>query len=601
LILLNDFTRRYDMRLRNEKATVAFAVLGILLLGAGLTQAQVMECTPEAFQNLNLKDGTDWVPDMLTGQPVPGTGQPVTIVSATIVPEDTTNNIPEYCDVIGTMLPTIRFEVALPTTMWNGRLLMAGNGGKAGTIPHGTSTGALLDSGAIVPAVKLGYAATGTDTGHCSAYINAAKTNGGCPPGTQLYAGANGSAFAYKDYPTADANPYWYAKMIDFAYLSVHETINVAKQMVQAYYGEPPAYTYWVGCSTGGRQGLMEAQRYPTDFDGILAGSAVNAYMAQQMAGPEQLGPQYSTAGCDLTIQSCGPQIPPANLAYLGQVVYNKCDGIDGLVDGIINDPRKCHLDVDNDLTQCQYPSYSPGTAQPANCFTSAQLAALKQIYAGGFTSTGELVVPGTQTSAEAMSGGWSPWLVANTLGGTTRSSVVGDAFKYLFFPTPQPSFNYLTDWSWDDDPPQSAATGQLFDATNPDLSDFFHHGGKIIMYHGWADVSANPLANTLPYYEDVLDLLPQAKAFFAYYLVPGMGHCGGGAGCGNVDWLTPLINWVENGEQPHTLTGLSTNPLYLSRTRPICRYPQVEKYKGHGDINDAKNFVCVDPHAAGK
>jgi hypothetical protein len=570
--------------MRFKKGILALAMLG-MLLALGLMQAQAMECTKAAFEALNLKDGTDWV----GGEPVPGTGKAVTIDSATIIPA--AGGVPEYCDVVGTMWPTIRFEVALPTTTWNGRLLMSGNGGKAGTIPKGTPTSSLLPSGGIVPAVKLGYAATGTDTGHCSA---------NCPAGAPVYSGANGSAFAYKDFPTPNANPYWYEKLVDFAYLSVHETINVAKQMVQAYYAKPPAYTYWVGCSTGGRQGLMAAQRYPTDFDGIAAGAAVNAYMDQQMAGPEQLLPQYSP-GCNTSTWCGGPQIPPANLAYLGAVVYNKCDGMDGLVDGLINDPRKCHLDVDNDLAKCPANSYADPATQPTNCFTPAQLGALKQIYAGGFTSTGEMVVPGTQTSAEAMSGGWGQWLVGNTLGGTSRSSVVGDAFKFLFFPTPQPTFNYLTQWSWDVHPPQSVAKGDLLDATNPDLLDFFRHGGKMLMYHGWADVSANPLANTLPYYEKVLDLLPQTRASLAYYLVPGLGHCSGGVGCGNVDWLTPLVEWVEKGAQPHTLIGLSTNPLYPDRTRPICRYPQVEKYNGHGDINDAENFTCVAPQAIWK
>ncbi len=233
-------------------------MLGMLLLGTGLMQAQAMDCTVAAFQGLNLTDGTDWV----NGQPVPGTGKPVTITSATLVAATVT--VPAFCDVIGTMWPTITFEVALPTTTtWNQRLMLVGNGGKAGTIPKD-------GGGSIVAGVQLGYAATGTDTGHCSA---------GCPPGTQAYPG---STFAYVDYPTPGANPYWYEKLVDFAYLSMHETIVVAKQMVQAYYSEPPAYTYYVGCSTGGRQGLMEAQRYPTDFNGILAGSPVNAYMARR-------------------------------------------------------------------------------------------------------------------------------------------------------------------------------------------------------------------------------------------------------------------------------------------------------------------------------
>jgi feruloyl esterase len=387
--------------------------------------------------------------------------------------------------------------------------------------------------------------------------------------------------------------------MVDFGYLAVHETITVAKQMTTAFYGQAPAFTYWFGCSTGGRQGLMEAQRYPADFDGISAGSPVNSYMAQQMSAPEELGPQFVT-GCNTKTQFCGgPQIPPgpANVGYLSSVVYNKCDGIDGVVDGLIDDPRQCQIDVENDVAHCPQETYSPFTSQPTNCFTSAQRAAIKQIYAGAFNSRGQLVEAGLLPGAEGYQGGWNSWLVATHLQSTLDFLVVGDAFNYLMFDTPQPTYNVFTDWNWDTSPAQTVDRGMIFDATNPDLSAFFRRGGKLIMYHGWADVISNPQVNSLKYYQSVLATMPQVRAFLAYYLIPGMGHCGGGVSgsCNQIDWVTPLVNWVENGVQPHTLLGTTTDG---SRTRPVCRYPQFEKYTGTGDINNAENFVCVSENA---
>ncbi|MEO0249585.1 MAG: tannase/feruloyl esterase family alpha/beta hydrolase [candidate division WOR-3 bacterium] len=565
------------MQLKKELVVIVLFVLLAAGMAAWPSNASGMDCTVKAFNDLQLKDEKF--------------GKSVTIESAAIVPAAA--GVPEHCDVVGIMWPTIRFEVMLPTTTWNERLLMAGNGGKAGTIPKGSATSSLVPSGSMTAALKMGYAATGTDTGHCSAYKSASQP-GGCPSTDTLFPGAT---FGNVDYPTPGANPEWRQKIEDHAFRSVHETIVAAKKMVQAYYNKAPLYTYWVGCSTGGRQGLMEAQRYPTDFNGIADGAAVNNYVKQAMAVPEQLQPQYSL-GCDITTFCGGPQIPPANLAYLGTVVYNKCDGMDGLVDGIIDDPRKCHLDVDKDLAKCPLDNYSPYTSQPTDCFTSAQLGALKQIYAGGFTSTGELVVEGTQTSAEAFSGGWNNWLVATSIQATSRYRVGGDTFNFLLFDPPQPDFDALADWNWDTSPALAAEGGKLFNATNPDLWAFYNNGGKIIMYHGWADVSANPLVNTLPYYESVLATMPQAREFLAYYLVPGMGHCSGGVGCGNVDWFSPLVNWVEKGQAPGPLKGSSTltSGPYKERTRPICRYPEVARWDGVGDQNDWLSFSCVPP-----
>jgi hypothetical protein len=534
-ILPNEWTRRCRMRLRKGSIVIAVAISITLLLGVRLgPSALAMDCTTDAFQALNLTDEEF--------------GKPVTNLTATLVPA--TPTVPEYCDVKGTMWPEINFEVSLPTKTWNNRLYMAGNGGKAGTIPS------------LVVPLQKGYAATGTDTGH-KATLNP------------------GSTFAYIDYPTPGANPNWYQKFLDFAYRSVHETIVVAKKIVKAYYNEVPAYTYWVGCSTGGRQGLMEAQRYPTDFNGILAGSPVNNNMITQEQGPEYMIPQ----ACD------GCQIPYAKLPILGAAVYAKCDSIDGLVDGIIDDPRKCNFDPDKDLVKC------PNDVDGPACFTEAQLTAIKAIYAGAF-SNGKLLIPGLSKGAEAFSGGWYNWFVS--LPSQTPwyqhilyYTLVWDVFKYFAW-DPQPNFNLLTDWNWDTDPPKTAARAKIVDAVDPHLWQFLAHGGKALMYAGWADCGPNPLANAVPYYENVLEVMgDRTRDVFAFYMVPGMGHCTGGVGCGNVDWFTPLVNWLENGIKPGSLIGSSTTS--LARTRPICRYGEVARYVGTGSIDDANNFTCVE------
>lgn len=541
------------MRPRNELIVITVAAFFILVLGSGMgPSASAMDCTRAAFQGLHLTDEEF--------------AKPLMNLTATLVPA--TADSPEYCDVKATMWPEIAFEVMLPTTTWNQRLLMAGNGGKAGTIPR---TGDLVPSGSILAAVKLGYAATGTDSGHNVA------TN-------------PGSTFAYIDYPTPGANPNWHQKLLDFAYRAVHETIVVSKKIVQAYYDKAPLYTYWVGCSQGGRQGLIEAQRYPNDFNGIVAGAPVNDYMAQQMSAAEQLQPQYS-AGCDISKFCGGPQIPPDKLSMLGEAVYAKCDGMDGLVDGLIDDPRECTFDPDTDLSKC------PGDTDGPACFTTAQVTAIKKIYAGAFSSNGSLIVSGTLKSAEPFSGGWNNWLVAPSLQATRKYFLMEDAFKYLVWETPRPNFNFLTDWNWDTDPPQLAARGTLLNAVNPDLQPFLARGGKLLMFCGWSDTSSIPTTTAIPYYHKVLDAMGgRTKEVLAFYMVPGMQHCSGGIGCDKVDWFTPLVNWVEKGIEPRHLIGTSSTG--TSRTRPICRYPEVARYRGAGDINNAANFMCVPPRS---
>ena len=489
----------------------------------------VMDCTPAFFQSLDLRDEAF--------------GQPAEILAAMVVPASTLPPFSEYCAVQGTLWPEIGFEVMLPAT-WNQRLYMAGNGGTAGFIP----------TFPMRQAVQQGYAATGTNAGH----------DGTANPG---------STFAWADQGGPNANPLWQQKLYDFNYRSVHETVVLAKKIAHAYYGLAPVRSYWVGCSTGGRQGLMEAQRFPLDFDGIVAGApASNVTVALQ--GPAYLQPQVPA----------GSQIPPAKLPMLAEAVYRVCDDIDGLKDELIDDPRKCAFDPEVDLTRC------PEGADDPTCVTNAQLAAIKRIYGGAF-SNGTLVVPGLPKGSEGLDSGWHPIIVDDDLRHTSRYVSSSGFFKYLAWDTPRPDYEFLTDWNFDAD--MDGLRPSFGEAVDPDLSAFKANGGKLLMYHGWADAAINPLATSLPYHDSVVELMgDQAQDVLAFYMVPGMAHCSAGIGFGNVDWLTPLVDWVEKGIAPGSIVGSSS--IHPDWTRPICRYPGVARYNGTGAVGDAASFACA-------
>ena len=479
-----------------------------------------------------------------------------TITSATLVPAS--GGLPEYCDVRGNILPEIGFAVKLPTR-WNGRLYMVGNGGKAGNIEHK----------AMGAGLKKGYAACGTDTGH---------DNKKEP----------GASFARNNRE----------KEIDFGFLAVHETAVTAKEIIGAYYGSAPAFSYFVGCSTGGRQGLMEAQRYPRDFNGIISGSPVYNYLSEQM-----LAPWYMQAMLTPDSVGIGPVpiknkiIPIEKLDGLGKAVYEKCDALDGLKDGIITDPRKCPFDPEKDLSVCA------GDADNASCFTPTQIKILKKVY-GGMYVNGQFIWPTLSPGAEPPEpgaptpafGGWDTWLIGR---GTDRPYIyllMWDAFKYLCFEKDDPGYEFVTDFNIDRDASKLDFMRRFLDATDADLSLFFKNGGKLMMSHGWGDAGVPPLGS-IRYYERVFDALePQAKESFRLYMVPGMYHCGGGPGPNTFDLLTPLVKWVEGGVAPDGIVASHLKDGKVDRTRPLCAYPQVPRYTGKGSIDEASNFTCAEP-----
>jgi len=455
-------------------------------------------------------------------------GRDVKVESAAIVPA--TDPMREYCEVRGVIWPEARFAVMLPT-YWNARFEMVGNGGWAGTI----------STQAMEAAVRGGYATASTDTGH-----DAQKEPG--------------ASFAYP----GPNNPNAARKVIDHGYLAVHETALVAKKIIRAYYDGDPRYSYWVGCSTGGRQGLMEAQRYPEDFDGYVIGAPVLYLSGLQMKAIWN----YQAAGP-------GPgEITPEKAELLSKAVYKKCDGLDGLEDGLIENPLACSFDPARDLEKC------PGKKDGPACFTAAQIAALKKVYDGPRDSHGRQLFPGIPAGA----GDGAP--------GNFR---LADTFmKFMAFdPAPGPTWDYHS-FNFDTDVARLASIALRIDATIPDLTAVKMRGGKIVHYHGWSDpgVTANMSVN---YYEAAMKTMGQEETrdFYRFFPVPGMYHCGGGPGCGNADWLGAVVDWVEKGVAPDMIIGAHVESGKTTRTRPICAYPIVARYKGSGSIDQAANFTC--------
>lgn len=464
-------------------------------------------------------------------------GKDVTIHSAT--PVAAKDNLPEHCAVRGVIWPEARFVIKLPA-VWNDRFQMVGNGGTAG----------VLSLGAVDAGLRKGFATASTDTGH-----DAAKE----PLAT----------FAY----VTPENPNGRRKLIDFAYLSVHETAVLSKQVIQAYYGRPARYSYWVGCSTGGRQGMQEAQRYPEDFDGLVIGAPglflTGNVMRRMWVAQSQMG---------------DAALPIEKLPLLNKLVYEKCDPADGLADGVIDDPRRCDFSPVRDLPKC-------AGADAADCFTAAQIEGLAKIYGGVRNGAGKLLFPGEPVGSESV---WNDNLVGPHKVVLPRSE--SQMKSYMLDPAPGPSWSY-TMFNFDQDPARTVMAAKDVNPLNPNLAPLKKRGGKILQYSGWADQQVNPLPG-IEYYETVSKRMGEAatRDFYRLFMVPGMYHCGSGPGCGSVDWLAALMDWVEKGVAPAQLTGAHLEKGQATRTRPLCPYPQVARYRGTGNVDEAASFECRLP-----
>lgn len=465
-------------------------------------------------------------------------------IAAVAIPA--TANVPAHCRVTGLLAPEIAFEASLPTN-WNGRFYMIGNGGHAGEN--------MEDAGRISQrneALRYGFAFAQTNTGHESAKE---------PGGTFVM-----------------SNP---QKAIDYAYRAVHLTAVTAKDITKNYYGKEVSKAYWNSCSNGGRQGMLEAQRYPEDFDGIIA----NAPWVDQTGFT--IGAMWNQRAL-----SEAP-VSAAKMTLLAANVMAVCDTVDGLKDGLIDDPRKCSFDARKDVPSCR-----PGT-DTADCFTAAQADAVMKIYAGP-SSNGKPFFPGYMLGSEAVvNAGNSQWMGmivgAQPTAKPADFNLAEGTMRYLVPVPPQPDYDYKT-FNFDRDIALLNEWSKKADAKNPDLSKFRKEGGKILMTYGWADQILQPMMGVKYYEEATAKNGPGTPDFFRLFMIPGMAHCGGGLATDRFDSMTAIVNWVEKNKAPDSMLASRVVNGQVQRTRPVCAYPNVARYSGQGSIDDAANFSCVKP-----
>ena len=439
--------------------------------------------------------------------------------------------LPAHCKVAVTLTPSpdshIEMELWLPAEGWNGKFLAMGNGAWAGNIS--------LD--AIAVGLRRGYATASNDTGH-----------------------TGGSASFAVGHPE---------KLVDFAYRAMHEMAVQSKTIIRAFYGRAPQLSYYQGCSTGGRQGMMEAQRYPEDFDAIIAGAPVYNMVHLNVS---QVGLQVEM------LKNPERLVPAEKKTMFANAVVAACDERDGVKDGIVNNPRACTFDPA--VLACK-------EGDRADCLTGAQVESARSVWAAVKTKSGELVYPGRSPGFES---GW-------------RVPVPGAPLNPLF--TDMPRFIGRQDANWDPmtfdlekDLALALKNAGFVEANDANLAKFKARGGKLLLYHGWADPGPAP-ENTINYYDAVNKKLGgKQDDWMRLFLMPGVGHCGGGVGPDQADFLGALEQWREKGVAPSQINasrpagrGVST-PM----SRPLCPFPQVARYKGSGSSNDAANFSCAAP-----
>ncbi len=538
---------------------------GVLVLVVGLLAAVIPGPTPAAAAAC----------ESLSALAVPNT----TITVAQSVPSGTfsapsgevVNDLPAFCRVAGFATPTsasrIGFEVWMPSSGWNGKFEGIGNGGFAGSILYS----------ALAPGLRRGYATAGTDDGH-----------------------TGGDARWALGHPE---------RVVDFGYRAVHETAERAKAIIRAFYGNGPRHSYFSGCSDGGREALMEAQRFPDDYDGIIVGAPAN-FWTHHFVG--FVWNEQATMG------GPGSYIPTSKLPAIQAAALAACDALDGIVDGIIDDPRRCHFDPSQLLCQ---------GADANTCLTAPQVTALMKIMDGPRNpGTGKQIFPGYTPGAVAAPGNWSVWITGAPPGGALQFFFGNQFFTNMVFE--DPSWDFRTfDFDSDVDVTDNKLAG-ILNSTNPDLRRLKARGGKIIMYHGWEDGAIAPL-NAINYYESVVravaeedgrkpdtrdrgDALRETQQFFRLFMAPGMLHCGGGPGphaIGGVfgasppqidaahDVLSALDQWVDRHVAPDKIIAtkyVDDDPgKGVAMQRPLCPYPQKAVYRGHGGTNEAANFAC--------
>jgi feruloyl esterase len=500
-----------------------------------------------------------------------------TIVSAAMIPEGPyagpgspaspgpAITLPSRCEVKGVIRPTkdseIKFELWLPSTGWNGKYRQQGNGGWAGAINYAS----------LFEPLRRGYAVASTDDGHETTGLNA---------------------------DWAIGHP---EKLIDFGYRAVHETSVQSKAIVRAFYGREIERSYFDGCSDGGREALMEAQRYPDDFDGILAGAPANNW--------SRLFTGFVWNEHALLVTP-GGAIPPAKLPVIQNAVLAACDSIDGVEDGLVQDPRACKFDPR--VLLCK-------GSDGQGCLSPLQVEALGKIYGGPRNPRSmEPLFTGQPPGTEAVPGTWATWITSESAASAIQFRFGNSYYGAAVFEDPNWDFRTM---DFDRDVRiGDAKAGPILNATNPDLRSLRAAGGKLIQYHGWGD-AAIPATSSIEYYESVRRFMsdypdartpgnPPIEDFYRLFMVPGMGHCVGGTGPNRFgqglgtasvsrdpehDIFAALERWVEQGIAPDRLIGTGRSATDAARplTRPLCPYPQVAQYRAGSDINDAASFTC--------
>ncbi len=527
-------------------ASVCAIAAGSIFLTAGPAAADCASLAGKTFGPATITAATNVAP-------------PSSVVG-TEIPAPVALNAP-FCRIQGSIKPSpdsdIAFEVWLPPqSAWNGKYEGVGNGGFAGSLLYG----------AMDRALEGGYAVSGTDTGHSGGALDA------------------GWAFGHPE------------KITDFGWRAIHETASASKAIIEAYYAKAPAHSYFSGCSDGGRAALMEAQRFPKDYDGIVAGAPANFWTSLLTNGV------WNDQALTETPDSW---ISPEKLSVVTNAALKVCHGEDGVVD----DPGQCNFD----------PSSLLCTAGESNeCLSAPQIAALKKLYSGRQDASGKSIFPGYPPGGESDPVGWVLWITGvepKRIGQTLTYGFVTGYFATMVFDKP--------DWSFrgqnlaDDLAQAQEKTGRAVDAADPDLSAFRDAGGKLLQYHGWND-SAIPASTSIDYYEEVaakLGGIEKIQSFYRLFMAPGMQHCGLGLGpnaVGGVYGLPPpsrdpahdvvaaLAHWVEDGAPPEQIIATlyhDNNPTKgIAAQRPWCPYPATARFSGQGARTEAASYACAAP-----
>jgi feruloyl esterase len=438
--------------------------------------------------------------------------------------------MPAFCRVAATLTPArdsdIKIEVWMPTSGWNGKFQAVGNGAFTGAIAYA----------AMMTALVRGYATASTDTGH-----------------------AGGSANFALGHPE---------KVIDFGWRAVHEMAVASKRILASYYDAGPTVSYWNGCSAGGRQAMKEAQRFPADFDGIIAG-APGLDWTGRAAQAVRVATMLEKAESARLLQT--------QTELLHRAVVQACDGLDGVKDGLIDDPTRCRFDPA--ALECR-------GSDGAGCLTQAQVETARLIYSAAVNPKTKRTIAGLAPGSEL---GWTD------LGWTGSARATGlDQFRFIVFKDPSwnvQQFNFDSDIVRADD-----TDGNTINALDTNLKPFIDRGGKLIHYHGWSDPQISP-GNSTQYYTRVLETQGGASKVqnsYRLFMAPGMAHCGGGEGPNTFDMVSALEQWVEHGKAPDQIVASHATKGIVDRTRPLCPYPQVAVYKGTGSADEAANFTCT-------